>query len=293
MNTKKQIITGFTGAFLAAAVLAGCGANASNPAQDSGDKNITIGYVNWTEDVATTYLWKDLLTEKGYHVTLKNLSLGPLFSGLSENGVNVFFDSWLPEQNQYIGKYSENIENLGQWYTGDTKEGFVVPSYMKNVNSIADLKQYAANFNNQIVGIDPGAVEMQLSQKAISDYGLPLKLVESSAPAMLSSLERAYKEQKPIVVTLWSPHWAFTKYHLKYLSDPKEVFGKAGRIQTEANKTWVTSHPEAAKWLKTFKLTPGQLGTLEEDINQTNSTERGVKKWIHDNQSVINTWFHS
>ncbi|RIV18583.1 hypothetical protein D2Q93_13945 [Alicyclobacillaceae bacterium I2511] len=55
-----------------------------------------------------------------------------------------------------------------------------------------------------------------------------MHLIASSSPAMLTALQRAYQQHKPIVVTLWSPHWAFTKYKLKYLSDPQHVFGQSG-----------------------------------------------------------------
>jgi len=258
----------------------------------AGAKTITIGYVNWDEDVATSYLWKDLLTQKGYQVQLQSLDAGPLFSGLSEGGLDLFFDTWLPVTHQvYLSRYGHNLVNLGKWYEGQTQEGFVVPKYMTDVNSISDLKQHATEFGNQIVGIDPGAGEMQLAAKAVSDYGLNLQLVQSSSPAMLSSLEKAYSQHKPIVVTLWSPHWAFAKYQLKYLSDPKGDFGKQGWIQTEANKDFANANPTVAGWIRNFKLTPEQLGTLEEDINQAKSKDAGVAKWIHDNQSLVDSWF--
>jgi glycine betaine/proline transport system substrate-binding protein len=259
----------------------------------SNGKNVTIGYVNWDEDVATSYLWKNLLSSKGYHVELKSLEAGPLFAGLSEGGVDVFFDTWLPTTHKtYMDHYGSQLTDLGKWYQGQTEEGFVVPTYMKDINSISDLKKHASEFGNQIVGIDPGAGEMGLAKQAISDYGLNLNLVQSSSPAMLSSLEKAYQAHQPVVVTLWSPHWAFAKYQLKYLSDPKGDFGKPGWIQTEANTKWVNANTQVADWIKNFKLTPNQLGTLEEDINNASSKDAGVTKWIEDNQDLVNSWFN-
>lgn len=38
------------------------------------NKNITIGMINWSEDVAATYLWRDIMKSKGYNVTLKKFS---------------------------------------------------------------------------------------------------------------------------------------------------------------------------------------------------------------------------
>lgn len=271
------------------------GATGNQAATSGSSKSVTIGYVNWAEDVATTNLWQDILQNKGYKVTLKSLSdPGPLFTGLAEGGLSVFFDTWMPvTHKQYIDKFGSKLTDLGTWYQGKTSEGFVVPQYVYNsgIKSIADLKANASKFNGQVVGIDPGAGEMGIATKAMSEYGLTnMKLVGSSSAAMLSQLASDYKLNKPVVVTLWSPHWAFTKYKLHYLADPKKVFGTSGRIQTEANTQWASSNPTVAGWLKKFKMTPQQLGTLEEDVNSASSTDAGVKKWMAANQSVTSSW---
>ncbi|QQE77226.1 glycine betaine ABC transporter substrate-binding protein [Alicyclobacillus sp. SO9] len=302
MNRKLGLI--LSGTALCAVAVTGCGTQNQTSSQNSSvqqnsaqgsstgsaSKSITIGYINWSEDVATTYLWKYLLEQKGYQVHLKTVSLGPMFVGLSKGGIDLFFDSWLPEQNQYISKYKSNLATIGKWYKGKTREGFVVPTYMKNVNSISDLNKVKSKLNGRIVGIGSGAVEMKLAKKAVTTYGLKENLISSSAPAMLSALKKAYGQKKDVVVTLWSPHWAFAKYHLKYLSDPKQVFGKPGWIQGETNKKWLNSHPQAAKWLKNFKITQKQLGTLEEDINNSKSKNAAVKKWVSNNQSLVKSW---
>lgn len=306
-KAKKTLITSMS-ALSVAALVAGCGAannttpggtntgaNGTGNQAATGSKNITIGYVNWAEDVATTHLWQDILQKKGYNVTIKSLSdPGPLFTGLSTGGLDVFFDTWLPvTHEQYIKKFGTKLTDLGHWYQGTTKEGFVVPAYVYNsgIKSISDLKANASKFNGQVIGIDPGAGEMGIAKNAMSQYGLNnMKLVGSSSAAMLSTLASDYKLKKPVVVTLWSPHWAFTKYKLDYLADPKKVFGSAGWIQTEGNTQWVNSNPTVAGWLRNFKMTPQQLGTLEEDINNAASPDAGVKKWMAANQSVISAW---
>lgn len=107
---------------------------------------------------------------------------------------------------------------------------------------------------------------------------------------MLTALKRAYAKKKDVAVVLWSPHWAFAKYKLKYLKDPKGAFGKAGWIQSEANQKWVQSHGTASKWLKNFKINQQQLGELENDINGASSKSAGVQKWISNNQTLVNSW---
>ena len=72
-----------------------------------------------------------------------------------------------------------------------------------------------------------------LSEKALKAYNLTSwKLIEGSSTAMTIALDKAYKEGKPIIVTGWTPHWMFSKYDLKYLVDPKNVFGGDEEIHT-------------------------------------------------------------
>lgn len=266
----------------------------SGAASSTDSKKVVIGYITWDEDVAASYLWKDLLEKKGYTVSLKQLPAAELFSGLSQNSLNIFFDTWLPDTHKaYMQRFGANLTNLGKWYQGTTTEGFVVPKYMTNVNSISDLKALSSKIHGKIVGIEAGAGETGLAKKAIKDYNLPETLQTSSTPAMLAELKKAYAAKQPIVVTLWSPHWAFASYDLKYLKDPKGDFGKGGWIQAEGNKSWASSNPTVVGWLKNFKLNQAQLGALENDINQASSKAAGVKKWVSANQSLVNGWFNS
>src|SRR5699024_11800127 len=48
----------------------------------------------------------------------------------------------------------------------------------------------------------------------------------SSAGAMLSAADKAIENEEPITVTAWSPHYMFAKWDIKYLEDPKGVFGE-------------------------------------------------------------------
>ena len=51
---------------------------------------------------------------------------------------------------------------------------------MKNVNSIEDLNAHKDELDNKIVGIEPGSSLMNLTNKAMKEYDIKLKLVQSS-----------------------------------------------------------------------------------------------------------------
>lgn len=287
-----KILGGAMVALLAIGLVAGCGTTAPKQAATTPNTNktINIGYVNWAEDVAVSNLWKVLLTDKGYQVNLKSLDVAPLFVGLSKGDLDVFMDSWLPTTHQvYWDKYKANLDDYGQWYKGEAKSGLVVPSYV-DINSIEELNAKKDQFDGKIIGIDPGAGIMKSTAKAIQSYGLNFTVVPSSEAAMMTALDKAYRDKKPIVITAWSPHWMFDKYDLKFLTDSKKAYGEAEGIHTLANKNFATKNPEVATWLKAFKLNDKQIASLEGLIKDGMEPEAAAKKWIGDNKALVDSW---
>jgi glycine betaine/proline transport system substrate-binding protein len=171
-----------------------------------------------------------------------------------------------------------------------------VPDYVTDVNTIADLKTHAAEFDGRIVGIEAGAGEMKaMREKIIPAYGLDnFNLVEGSSPAMLATLDSSIKQNQPVVVTLWQPHWAFSRYPLKVLEDPQGAWGQPDNMQIIATKGWSAANPEVAGWLKNFKITPEQLSSLMLKIQEAGKGQEqaAAKQWISDNQQVVNAWFN-
>ncbi|WMJ83328.1 glycine betaine ABC transporter substrate-binding protein [Oscillospiraceae bacterium LTW-04] len=262
--------------------------SASAPAETKG--TIDIGYVNWAECIAVSNLWKVILEEKGYEVTLTQLDVAPLFVGLSKGDIDIFMDAWLPITHAtYWAEYKDSLEDYGIWYQESAKIGIVVPSYV-TINSIEELEGAADQFNDQVIGIDPGAGIMKATEAAKEDYGLGLEIVQGSEPAMMASLEKAYGKNEWIAITGWSPHWMFAKFDLKYLEDPKGSYGEAEEIHTLANKDFSGEHAEVATMLKKFKMTDAQIGSLEALINEGMEPTDAAVKWIADNKEVVDAW---
>jgi glycine betaine/proline transport system substrate-binding protein len=258
-------------------------------------KEITIGYIPWDEGIASTYLWKELLERRGFKVKTTQYAAGPLYTGLATGQVDFQTDSWLPTTHaEYWQKYGNRLDDLGQWY-GPTSLELTVPAYMKDVNSLADLKGKASTFQGRITGIEPSAGMMGLlKDKVLKEYGLDgtYRVVDGSTPAMLAELKRAYAKKEPIVVTLWSPHWAYSEYDLKKLKDPRGAWGKGDQVHTLSRKGFAADNPEVGTWLKDVRMTEAQLTSLEARIQKAGKGKEqdAVRAWLKENPTLVDQW---
>ncbi|ADI11621.1 putative glycine betaine ABC transporter substrate-binding and permease component [Streptomyces bingchenggensis BCW-1] len=253
---------------------------------------VKLGYINWDEGVASTYLWKEILEQRGFKPQLQTYDVGALFTGMAAGDIDMQTDAWLPATHaSYWKQYKDQLEDLGTWYDKTSLE-VAVPSYVKDVKSLDDLKGKAGTFKGKIIGIEPGAGEMKIMKdKVLPDYDLngEYTLVKGSTAGMLSQLERSYAKKEPVAVTLWSPHWAYSKYKLTKLADPKGAFGKGDGIHTIGRKGFSQKQPQIAKWMKNFKLSEKQLTSLEAAIQDAGKgkQQEGVRAWLKKNPGLV------
>ncbi|MDR6884592.1 glycine betaine ABC transporter substrate-binding protein [Bacillus sp. 3255] len=145
--------------------------------------------------------------------------------------------------------------------------------------------------DHEIIGIDPGAGLMKQTAQAIKDYDLKeWKLVEGSSAAMTAALDKAYKAKKAIIVTGWTPHWMFAKYELKYLSDPKGVYGKDEEIHTIVRSNLKKDAPSAYTMLDRFEWTPEEMAVVMSAITDGNKPEEAASAWVKDNAAKVDGW---
>jgi len=260
----------------------------------SGGKELTLGYIEWDENVAVSSLTKVLLEEElGYTVELQRTNVAvvkQVYGGVAEGDLDAFQDVWMPNQSAYLSEVEGNVEHLDPWFEGQTAQGIAVPYYM-DVRSLSELDRAGTDM---IISIEPGsAVQPQIHDKVIPGYDLDMKLVESSTPAMLSELEMAYEMRQPIVFFGWSPHWMNARYDFRYLEDPKDLQGKfndPAKISSIVNEDLPDDDPVAYAFLKVISLDEEQINQLEADINEAGDPDEGVKVWVEENRDVVKPW---
>jgi glycine betaine/proline transport system substrate-binding protein len=262
-----------------------------------GGGNLTLGYLDWNENVANATLTKVLLEDDlGYDSVELKLAdrVGLVYQDLIDGETEAFQDAWMPNHQQYVAEGEGRIEVLeAPWYVGKTRYGIAVPDYMKGVDTISDLDHSGTEM---ITGIEPGTVLMErIASDVIPRYHLSSNLVEASTPAMLTELKQSYSMQEPIVFLAWSPHWMNREYDFHYLSDPKNAMGPVDApqsIHTVARKGLADDDPAAYALISAMRLDADEVASLEISINNAANPEAGVRRWLEErkNREVVRPW---
>ncbi|MCK2044065.1 glycine betaine ABC transporter substrate-binding protein [Chromohalobacter salexigens] len=271
---------------------AGAGLNAGIAQAQDSKGDITLAYVEWSSEVASTNVVRAVLEEQGYNVKMSSLSAAAMWQAVAYGDADGMVAAWLPSTHeQYLNKVGDKVENLGPNLEG-TKLGLVVPSYT-DISSIDELDDKADVVNDEIVGIDPGAGLMNLTEKAIEEYDLgdAINLQSGSGATMTAALDSAIKNDEDIVVAGWTPHWMFARWDLKYLDDPKNVYGGAEHINTVVRQGLKDDMPEAYAILDNFEWTPEQMGEVML-MNQEEDSDpyENAKKWVDEHPDVVDEW---
>ncbi|MTI69189.1 MAG: glycine betaine ABC transporter substrate-binding protein [Firmicutes bacterium] len=273
-------------------ILTGC-QNSQKPDDEKQEnaKKIKFGVGNWADGIAITNLAKAILEEKmGYEVEVTIAEPGLIFTSVSQGEFDAFLGTWLPiTHKDYIEKFGDKVEKLGTNYEG-ARIGLVVPEYV-DIDSIEEMNDVKDKFDGKIIGVGSGAGIMDTTEKAIKEYDLEYDLVESSGPVMTAKLADAISNEEPVIVTGWKPHWKFARYDLKFLKDPKKIYGETESIYNIVRNGFKEDHPDAAKFLKNLKLNDKELGGLMGMIADSDKEPAEVaKEWIKENEELVESF---
>lgn len=274
--------------FVAAIVAAVLGAGVA------GAQTIRFGYVLWDSCVASNNVVAAVIEDRlGYDVDLTSVDAGPLFAGLARGDFDAFMCTWLPSTHEaYWDEYGDSLADMNVSIDG-ADIGWAVPSYV-DVDSIEELNDNAALFDGEVIGIDPGAGLMRASDTALSEYDLSnFTVIDGSDAAMAAALDRAITRGEPIIVTSWRPHWMWAAYDIKYLDDPRGVFGAAEQIHTVVNDDFAETGPaDVLEFLGNFNWTSTHMGDVMLKIREGMDPADAARAWIADNPELVESWFN-
>lgn len=283
-------------------------AGAAGPARAQ-DEPLRLAYVDWSSEVASAHMVKAVIEEKlGKRVLLTEMAADEMWQAVASGEQDAMVAAWLPETHgHYYAAVKDQVVDLGPNLEG-ARIGLVVPdvapgrqtgrSGQRNrsfitIDSIEEIAEHADKFRGRILGIDPEAGIMKATREALEAYGLEpeMRLIEGSEDAMTAELASAIQKKEWVVVTGWQPHWMFGRWTMRFLEDPKGVYGGEERIHTMVRPGLEEDMPEVYAFLDAFHWTPDEMDQLMV-WNQMEDGDpyRSALRWIKYNSERVEEW---
>lgn len=277
-----------------AVVVLGCSALYSRAA--SAAEPVKLAIAVWATGKAVGNIAKYVMeTQLQQPVEVVTTDIGIQFEGIARGDVDLMVNGWLPMTHEaYYAKYKDRIVDQGVIFNGG-KNGWAVPAYVpeSEVSSFEDLNkpEVRQKMKGTINGIDPGSGLMRASEKATKAYGLQDYTLQASSEAgMLASLSRAYQSKQWIVATVWSPHWLFQKWPMRYLKDSRQAMGGEEQVHAFSSKSFPAKFPRAANFAKNFRLTVADVEAVSLDGNAMNDYAAAAKKFVDSHPEKLKAW---
>lgn len=279
------------------------------PAQAQEAKTVKIAYVPWSSEVASNNVVKAVLQEKmGYDCELISMEADTMYRAVANGEADAMVAAWLPgTHGHYLAEVQDSVVDLGKNLEG-TRIGLVVPdvppgeitgakgipkgSYI-DIDSIVELKEHTKKFDGKIIGIEPEAGIMRKTREAMEAYELHnYELIESNEVAMTADLADAVRNRQWVVVTGWTPHWMFARWDLKYLEDPKNIFGGEESIHTIVRKGLKQDMPDVYAFLDNFYWTPEEMNQVMiwNQLDQGMNPYAKAVRWVRSNPERVESW---
>lgn len=273
------------------AVLGGVASTAV--AQDT----VKFGAAPWPGVTIKTKIASDVLEAAGYKTESTAASWTISLQGVARGDIDADLGIWMPTQKSTVeplvksGKINLLVANVP-----DAQYDVVVPEYVwkAGVHCICDLADHADKFKHRIYGIEAGNDGNEIMKTAIKNdvYGLgDWTLRPSSTAAMLAQAGRSIKRKDWIVFLGWKPHWMNVKYKLRYLKDPKEIWGKNTVVYTAINPAFAKNNPNVARFLKQM-VVPSKIQSawIYSYGYKKQSADEVAHQWIQGHMDTVAEW---
>lgn len=285
---------------------------------------IKIAMFDWTSVNLNATILAQVLKAKGYNVELVTSDyLSSLQTGLQTGDLTVGMEFWDTTAGEAMAAAdaSGKTERLGA-LGPKAKEEWWYPSYMKekcpglpNWEALKDPKCAEAFATpetapkGRYVG---GPVTWEgFDDERVEALGLPFEVIHAGTDAaMFAELESAYQRQAPVMLWIYSPHWAPAKYKGEWVEFPeytKECYtdpavgvnpdmaydcGKPfGEIWKYGWGGMKDKWPVAHKIATNYSITADELNALSGQVDlDGKSIDDVAAGWIAANQDKINAW---
>lgn len=276
---------------------------------------------DWTGQLITTTIMGDVLKKAGYNVEYVQADYLAQFAGMRTGDLDVAMELWATTAQEALDEAvaTGDVVNMGE--TGmKAIEEWWYPSYMEetcpglpNWEALKDCAEAFSTPETAPKGRYLGGPVTWggFDEERVEALGLDFEVVHAGTDAALfAELEAAYQRKDPIILWIYSPHWAPAKYEGKFVEFPpysKECYedpavglnpdmaydcGKpSGPIYKAAWKGVDAKWPGAAKAIRAFTLTNEDMGVMVGAVDLDGKTVEDVAAdWVAKNEAIWSAW---
>ena len=205
--------------------------SATSQAAESTDP-IKLTLHDWTGQLVTTNIMAEVLKESGYNVDLVQADYIAQFAGLKTGDLHVAMEMWETTGRDAMDEATATgkVENVGETGMQGIEEWWY-PSYMKercpglpDWQALNDCAEEFATPETSPMGRYVGAPVTWggFDDERVEALGLDYEVIHAGTDAALfAELEAAYQRQDPILLWVYAPHWAPSKYEGEWVEFPE------------------------------------------------------------------------
>jgi glycine betaine/proline transport system substrate-binding protein len=300
------------GSLLAGALLA---APAGAAVPESKDP-IRIALFDWTSVNINAKILGGILERLGYKVEYPTADyISSLTTGLTNGDLTIGMEFWDTTAGEAMkaSDATHETERLGKlgpkakeewWYPLYMKErcpGLPNWEALKNPDCAKAFSTADTAPKGRYLG---GPVTWEgYDDERVKALGLPFEVVHAGTDAaMFAELDSAYQRKAPIMLWIYSPHWATSKYQGEWVEFPeytpdcyaKKLYncGKPhGEIWKYAWGGMKDKWPEAYKVAKSYVIETAQLNTMSGQVDlDGKSIDDVANAWIDANKATWEAW---
>jgi len=289
-------------------------------AQESTDP-IKLTLHDWSGQLITTTLMGEVLKEAGYNVEYVQADYIAQFAGLKTGDLHVAMEIWETTGREAMDEATASGNVVSQGETGMMAiEEWWYPAYMEercpglpNWEALKDCADAFSTPETAPLGRYLGGPVTWggFDEERVEALGLDFEVIHAGTDAALfAELESAYQRQDPIMLWIYSPHWAPAKYDGKFVKFPEyspECYADpsvgmnpdaAYDCGKPTGPIWKVSWaglddkwPNAGKAIRNFDIDNAAMGAMVADVDLNGKTvDETVAAWMVDNKDVWSTW---
>jgi glycine betaine/proline transport system substrate-binding protein len=337
MTTIRRRSTWLAAGLVVAGLLASCGDDSTDDASNattapaatggattppaSGGEGIVLAVNPWTGSAVNANVAKVILEAQGTSVELLDIDENATWVGMDAGDIDAVLEVW---PSGHAADYETYVTTKGSVVDigllgPSAKIGWYVPTFV--VEEHPELATWEGFKDPALAGLFATAESGDLGQflmgdpsyvtydeQIIGNLELPLKyVVAGSEAALLTAIDQAVADQKPVLMQFWKPHWKQLEVDLTEVTLPA-VTEECAAAAAAGDGTYACDYPvdelykaassgleaknaAAFAFLTKFQLTTEQQSEIAGYVDRDAMTPLdAAKKWVDANPDIVAGW---